>query len=147
VSGNYINFYERSGRYRLVEKEEKQNVYADLLYNNHLMMHGSLMFRRFVFDTFQYDTNLRSSEDWDITLHICRHHPIVQHQEQISVRRKIPTSMSRNYVVMLDTSLRVLDKQEKHVRTAVENKSLELGRKRLKKEFHTTYLSGNFEAR
>jgi glycosyltransferase involved in cell wall biosynthesis len=135
VSGNYINFYEKSDRYRLVEKEQKQNVYADLLYNNHLMMHGSLMFPRFVFDRFQYDIHLRSSEDWDMTLHICRHYPIVQHNEPISVRRKVPTSMSRNYVTMLNTSLRVLQKQKQYVRTDAERLSLQSGRKRLKKNF------------
>lgn len=135
VSGSYLKFFERTGELRPIEKSIKQDVYTDLLLSNYLRMHGSVMFPRFVFDQFQYDTQLRSSEDWDITLAISRHYPVVQHTEAIAIYRKYGPSMSSNLVTMLESGVTVLDKQKSRVRTPKEIKNLRIGREILTQKF------------
>ena len=135
VSGAYIKFFEKSGELKPIEKSISQDVYADLLLSNHLRMHGSVMFARFVFEQFSYDPQLRSSEDWDINLAISRHYTVVQHTEPIAVYRKYGTSMSSNLVVMLESGITVLNKQRKRVRTSKEKKNLALGKKTLTRKF------------
>jgi glycosyltransferase involved in cell wall biosynthesis len=135
VSGNYLSHYEKDGGEKIMEREIKQDPYADLLLYNHIKMHASVLFPRWVFETYQYDSSLRASEDWDLYLHIARHHPIVQHHKPIAVYRRYGTSLSRNNVVMLKTGLRVLEKQAPHVRTSLEKANLAKGREYVVRKF------------
>jgi hypothetical protein len=98
-------------------------------------MHGAVMFSRVVFKQLQYDTHLRSSEDWDMTLAVSRRYPIVQHKEPIAIYRKYGASMSSNLLVMLESGVAVLDKQRKFVRTSKEAKNLKVGRRTLTRKF------------
>ena len=135
VSGNYMRFYEETSALKIRDRVVKDDAYAELLLSNHLRMHGAVMFPRFVFERFQYDTSLRSGEDWDMTLHVSRHYPVVQHSEPVAVYRKYGNSMSSNSVVMLETGLAVLEKQRAFVRTPKEANNLNAGCKTLKQKF------------
>lgn len=135
VSGAYIKFFEKTGEFRPIKKTISRDIYGDLLLSNYLRMHGSIMFSRFVFDEIKYDTQLRSSEDWDITLAISRHYAVVQHTEPIAIYRKHGPSMSSNLVVMLESGVIVLDKQKTRVRTAKERENLQTGRRTLVRKF------------
>jgi glycosyltransferase involved in cell wall biosynthesis len=135
VSGSYAKFFEQTGKLVPIEKYISHDVYAELLLSNYLRMHGAVMFSRVVFEQLQYDTHLRSSEDWDMTLAVSRRYPIIQHKEPIAIYRKYGSSMSSNLVVMLESGVTVLDKQKTRVRTAKETQNLRTGRRTLVRKF------------
>lgn len=135
VSGSYRSFYVSGGDEKTMTREVSRNPYADLLLRNHIKMHASVLFPRWVFESLKYDTSLKASEDWDLYLHITRHHPIVQHERPIAVYRRYSSSMSRNGVVMLKTGLRVLEKQIPFATSSLEKNNLRKGQKHIIQKF------------
>lgn len=135
VTGNYISYYADNGQEKKMNRVIKQDPYADLLLYNHIKMHASVLFPRWVLEKYRYDTSLRASEDWDLYLSITRHHSILQHNEPIAVYRRYSTSMSRNNIVMLNTGLQVLAKQKGLIRTRTEKTNLHKGKKRVIEKF------------
>lgn len=135
VSGNYLSFYTTDGSQKKMERKISQAPYADLLLRNHVKMHASVLFPHWVFNVVQYDTSLRSSEDWDLYLRITRNHPIVQHEKPIAVYRRLGSSMSRNNTVMLETGLKVLEKQIPFAKSSLERKNLVKGQRHIAEKF------------
>lgn len=135
VSGNYLSFYAADSSQKTMERKISQNPYADLLLRNHIKMHASVLFPRWVFNNVKYDTSLKSSEDWDLYLRITRDHRIVQHEKPVAVYRRLGSSMSRNNTVMLETGLKVLEKQIPFAKSALERKNLAKGQRHIAEKF------------
>lgn len=135
VSGNYVSHYETDDTEKEMVRLVKKSPYADLLLYNHVKMHASVLFPRWIFNECRYDSQLNASEDWDLYLQITRNYSIVQHTTPIAVYRRYGTSMSRNNVVMLKTGLRVLEKQKDQVKTSLERKNLVKGKRYVTQKF------------
>jgi len=124
------------GHYKVFEdatiKEEMQHVggdyYLHLLHGNYIGMASSVMFRRWVFDEFLFDTSLTACEDYDLYLKIARKYPVFHHMKMIGAYRIHSASMSANALKMLLSVIRVLEAQKKDLRTPEEEKAYRSGR-------------------
>ena len=91
--------------------------YAELLHNNYIAMHATVMYRQAVFESVGgFDTSLSACEDYDLYLRIARRFPICSHEEVVAEYRRHDANMSSNAVLMLGTSVSVLRSQRKHIR-------------------------------
>ncbi len=93
------------------------------------------MYPRFIFDEFRYNPALKSCEDWDLYLRICRKYTVKSHTKPIAVYRKYGESMSSNLKVMLESGLMVLQQQFEFVKNANEKKLLREGIYSIKKRY------------
>lgn len=96
--------------------------YKHLLHHNYIEMHAAVMYRRWVFDHFRFDTTLRACEDYDIYLKIARQYPIVHHMEKIAVYRKHTSNMSGSIPLMINSSIGVLQRQKNLLQNEGEEK-------------------------
>jgi glycosyltransferase involved in cell wall biosynthesis len=120
-----FNAHETIGTYG--ENKEK-DAYCNLLkYGNYIEMHATVMFRRWVFDTLRYDTELKACEDYDLYLRITRNHPIIQHNHLIASYYIHESNMSKNSPMMLQAALKVLHQQKPFLRNEAEKKCLKKG--------------------
>ncbi len=104
-----------------------KNHYLDLLMGNFIGMHGAVMYKRSVFDEFQYDNTLKAAEDYDLYLRLTRNHPIVVHQNKIAAYRMHSENMSKNIPLMLEHVLKVLGKQQVFLKNEAEQKAYRQG--------------------
>ncbi|GAB3530109.1 hypothetical protein GCM10027443_10300 [Pontibacter brevis] len=108
-------------------KEEVYHVpsehYLHMLQGNYIGMHATVMYRRWVFDEFEYDTSLKACEDYDLYLKITRKYPVLHHTGKIAAYRLHTSNMSGNIPFMLATALQVLDRQHASLQTAVEKEA------------------------
>lgn len=89
-----------------------EDYYEGLLQRNFIGMHGTVMYRREVLAVVGgFRSRLRSCEDYDLYLRICRHFPVGRHEQLVAEYRLHPASLSRNYARMLKTSVEVLRSQ------------------------------------
>jgi len=115
------------GRYRVVigpdhfidppaDRTIGHEAYRALLQHNAIVMHGTVIYRRFVLEAVGgFDPALRACEDYDLYLRIARHHPISQHDAVVAVYRKHGDNMSADSLMMLETVLSVLRAQRPHL--------------------------------
>lgn len=112
-------------------KDSIRNITADhylnLLRGNYISMHATVMYRRWVFKQFSYDTSLRACEDYDLYLNIARHHPVIHHTKKIASYRIHGTNMSGNFNLMLRHALLVLKRQLPLLKSHEERKAYEEG--------------------
>ena len=94
--------------------------YSNLLQGNYIGMHATVMYRRWVFNEFLYDINLKSCEDYDLYLSITRRHPVLHHTYKIAAYRLHGSNMSGDIGMMLSTTLQVLARQKNNLRTPQE---------------------------
>ena len=106
------------------------NPYLHLLQNNFIAMHATVLYRRWVFDFFRYDCNLRASEDYDMYLKIARTYPIIHHPHVIAAYRRHAENMSGNIRLMLTCVFKVLQRQVPLLQSEEEMRSLFKGRER-----------------
>ncbi|GAO45197.1 glycosyltransferase [Flavihumibacter petaseus] len=123
VSGAYQLYYEDRDQYQNVNNEYGPDAYLSLLRGNFIGMHATVMYARWVFDSFRYDTSLSNCEDYDIYLNIARKFPVLRHQQVIAVYRYHLGNMSKDYPRMLRGALHVMKKHEKDLRTEEERES------------------------
>jgi len=127
VSGGHYKVYEDA-----TITEEMQHVggdyYLHLLHGNYIGMASSVMFRRWVFDDFLFDTSLKACEDYDLYLKIARKYPVFHHMKMIGAYRIHSTSMSSNALKMLLSVIRVLETQQKDLHTPEEEEAYRSGR-------------------
>jgi len=127
VSGGHYKVYEDA-----TIKEEMQHVggdyYLHLLHGNYIGMASSVMFRRWVFDEFWFDTSLKACEDYDLYLKIARKYPVFHHMKMIGAYRIHSASMSTNALKMLLSVIKVLEAQKKDLRTPAEEEAYRSGR-------------------
>ena len=116
VSGGHILYYEDGANTYNCQRTVSENGYMHLLERNYIAMIATVLFQRWVFDSFLYDTSLPVCEDYDLYLKIARLYPIMQHPALIAVYRKHSSNMSANANLMLTTTLSILSKQKSLLR-------------------------------
>lgn len=115
------------GRCRLIDEEGRPLLtdlphvdarhYEELLRRNYIWMPAMAAYRRAVFDKVgEFDQRVNPSADYDMYLRVARSHPISTHDSIVADYRQHAASMSRNPVLMLDTTLTVLRAQRRFVR-------------------------------
>jgi len=127
VSGSYMLFYECENKIRKVVREVKDDNYIHMLEGNYVGMIATVMFRKWIFDSFRYDTSLKVCEDYDLYLKIVRKYPAIQHEKIIAVYRIHDKNLSGNHIKMLETALALLDKQKNLVSGKREINALKTG--------------------
>jgi len=85
--------------------------YEELLRRNGIAMHAAVIYRRAVFDSFEFNTSLQACEDYDLYLRIARDLRIQAHDEIVAEYRRHGGNMSAQNVRMLASSRSVLDSQ------------------------------------
>ncbi|MCC9139036.1 family 2 glycosyl transferase, partial [Pontibacter silvestris] len=128
ASGAHKKVYVDENHERVEKREVTRNHYWHLLQGNYIGVPACVMFRRWVFDEFQYDvTPPNSCSDYDLYLRVARTHPVCHHTEITAAYRIHSASMSANIPGMLETVLKVLRQQRKHVKTSAEKRALKRG--------------------
>lgn len=127
VSGGHVIVNERKGDKEYRNEAINGNHYEELLQRNYIGMHATVMYQRWVFDEFRFDTSLRASEDYDLYLHIARKYPVAHHTKTIAAYRFHDSNMSGNVYKMLTCTLLVLRRQKNALRTREEKKYLSRG--------------------
>jgi glycosyltransferase involved in cell wall biosynthesis len=112
VSGAHSIYFQEGAQVILVEKEVTDNNFIHLLEGNYIKMIATVMFRKKVLESYRYDTSLKVCEDYDLYLRIARHYPVIQHTVLVAYYRKHESNLTRNYLFMLDTVLKVLENQK-----------------------------------
>lgn len=120
-----------SGRQVLSEQKTPviQEHYLRLLESNYIGMHATVLYRRFVFDTFRFDTSLKFCEDYDLYLNVARRYPVLHHTHPIAAYRIHGANMSGNVPGMLTGVLAVLGRQAKNLQTEPEREAYRRGRR------------------
>jgi len=139
VSGSYDGIYENEDRVMEVKHEINIDHYKNLLTRNFIGVPAAVMYRRWVFDEFLFDTTLRSCEDYDLYLKVSRKYPVVHHTEKIAAYRKHASNMSSDFKVMLSSALNVLQRQKHALKTSAEMQAYKKG-----KNFWKTYYTKKF---
>jgi glycosyltransferase involved in cell wall biosynthesis len=92
--------------------------YEELLKSNFIEMISSVLFRRSVLlETGGFDTTLYVAEDYELYLRIARVYPICCHPALTAEYRLHQTNVSRNSELMLRSTLQVLQRQGRYVRS------------------------------
>jgi glycosyltransferase involved in cell wall biosynthesis/SAM-dependent methyltransferase len=121
VSGAYDNVYENKNITEC-KIEIGTDHYEHFLDYNYVGMISVVLFRRWVFDEFLFDTNLKACEDHDLYLKVARKYPVLHHTQKIAAYRRLSTSMSSNIPLLLSTALTILKRQKKQLKTKAERK-------------------------
>lgn len=127
VAGGHRFFYDKDKTTQDVAKEIEYDHYCNLLQSNFIAMIASVMFQRWVFDKFRYDTKLKVCEDYDIYLKVAREYPITHHKEVIAVYFIHNVNMSKDAPLMLKTALQILDLQKPVLRDNKDRNYYERG--------------------
>jgi glycosyltransferase involved in cell wall biosynthesis len=120
VSGTYQYFFEKIGRAYDIIREVRDHHYEQFLRCNYIGMHAAVMYRRWAFDFYKFDTTLKASEDYDMFLHLSRKFPVYHHTQPIAVYRIHGNNMSGNIPMMLEYTLKVLNRQKSFLRNENE---------------------------
>jgi glycosyltransferase involved in cell wall biosynthesis len=103
------------------------DAYANFLVSNYVVMHGAVMYRRWVFESFRFDPSLRGCEDYDLYLHVSRVHPVLHHDKLIAAYRKHTKSASTDFSLMIETGLLVKQRQQNNLKNEQERTYLARG--------------------
>ena len=103
------------------------NHYLSLLKGNYIGMHAAVMYRRRVFDQFQYDRTLKACEDYDLYLKIARKYPVGCHTSRIAAYRRHGQNMSRDHIRMLKQVLFVHARQKELLQNDEERRAWRAG--------------------
>jgi glycosyltransferase involved in cell wall biosynthesis len=99
------------------------NHYRTLLESNYIWTTGCVMFRRSIFESFQFDKEFLGPEDWKLYLCIARKHPVCSHANVIVEHRMHKGKLTGNAALLLRDSLNMLRQEWDFVRG---NKEYEL---------------------
>jgi glycosyltransferase involved in cell wall biosynthesis len=128
VAGAHIQLNEQ---YQLVRRSCQPLVeggaYANFLVSNYVVMHGAVMYRRWVFDHFRFDPALRGCEDYDLYLKVSREYLVVHHDKVIAAYRKYAQSASTDFSHMIETGLMVKKRQQDSLKNEQERAYLVKG--------------------
>lgn len=127
VSGCHHKIYTESNWVQPVVNEVTSNHYLNLLRGNYIGMPSTVMYRRWVFGDFLYDTTITPCEDYDLYLRITRKHPVMHHGHIVAAYRLHGANTSSNIYLMLTTAHRALRRQHKQLANAAEVKAYEEG--------------------
>lgn len=140
VAGAHQFFFSKEQQYQPVQKQIEGDYYCRLLEGNFIGMHAAVMYRRWVFDEFRFDSRLVTCEDFDLYLRVVRKYPMLYHQQILAVYRIHQANMSGNARAMLQGAFQAYKRQKPALRTAEERASLSKG-----KAFFTQYYMEQLE--
>jgi glycosyltransferase involved in cell wall biosynthesis len=86
--------------------------FEHFLQGNYIGMHAAVMYARWIFDHYKFDTSLKACEDYDLYLNISRAHLVLNHDTKIAAYRIHRDNMSGNIPFMLEHVLKVLKSKE-----------------------------------
>lgn len=121
--------------------------YRELLRRNFIWMPGMVMFRREAVELAGgFNAEVNASADYELYLHIARHHPVFDHGQTVAHYRRHTTNMSGNASRMLRDTLAVLRAQRPFLEA--DAASLEAYREgwRTWQEFYGTHLVNEIRA-
>ncbi|MEX1130355.1 MAG: glycosyltransferase [Vicinamibacterales bacterium] len=100
----------------LVETSSQPRIvrdhYRELLRRNYIWMPGMVMFRRDALERMGgFNRDVNASADYEMYLHIARHHPVHDHGQVVAHYRKHDANMSGNAARMLRETLAVMASQ------------------------------------
>ncbi len=127
VSGAHQKRNDRDELIEEVKTTVEQHHYVQLLQGNYIGMHATVMYPKWIFNHFRYNTSLKACEDYDLYLRIARQYPVLHHTQLIALYYIHGTNMSGNIHLMLTTVLQVLRNQESVLQNNAERKSLQNG--------------------
>lgn len=136
VSGAHQKVFIENSKIENVIQEIKSDHYYHLLQSNYIGMHATVMFRRWIFDEFLFDTVLNACEDYDIYLRIARKYPVAHHNLKIASYRIHNSNMSGNPRLMLNSALKVLNRQKINLLDKTERKALKVGKRNWKEYYY-----------
>jgi hypothetical protein len=90
-------------------------------------MHGAVMYSRWAFDFYLFDTTLKASEDYDMFLQLARKFPVFHHTQPIAAYRIHGNNMSGNIPMMLEYTLKVVKRQIPLLRNEHEKQVIKKG--------------------
>jgi glycosyltransferase involved in cell wall biosynthesis len=135
VSGTFDAFYIEENAIREGVNQVDANHYCRLLRGNYIGMIATVLFRRWVFEEFLYDTTLKNCEDYDLYMKVARKYPVCHHLHKIAAYRFHASNMSANIPLMLQGVLNVLQRQKGTLRSKEEKRSYYKGRANWKKYY------------
>jgi glycosyltransferase involved in cell wall biosynthesis len=108
----------------VIEDDHNSCVSGDhfihFLQGNYIGMHATVMYRRFVFDEFQFDPTLKACEDYDLYLSVTRKYSVGCHDKKLAAYFLHDQNMSLNIPLMLNNVLSVLKRHRKSLTTKEE---------------------------
>ncbi|PZX50513.1 glycosyltransferase [Algoriphagus chordae] len=126
-SGGHELYYEPDDKSWPMQEVVKNQHYIKLLEKNYIGMHATVMYRRWVFDTFNFNTSLTLCEDYELYLRIARQYPVHHHTNLLAVYRLHQSNASAEYGKMLSSVLGVLTSQKKNLASLEEKDSFQKG--------------------
>ncbi len=113
------------------------NQYEELLKVNHVANTIAVMFRRSALETLgEFDRSLAAAADYEMLLRAARSFPSAHHRTVVAQYRRHQTSMSRNGLLMLRTTLGVMRSQRPFV---IGNAALEAALRRGENRWRAVY--------
>jgi len=132
VSGALDYYDEKSRKFFSVKKRITSDHYRHLLFNNYIDVPASVLYRRWIFNEFQFNTVNNEAGDYDIYLRISRKYKVIHHNDKIAVYRQHDTNMSGSYLKMLQKCLEALNDQKKSLQGIMDATAYKAGRKNWK---------------
>jgi len=130
VSGSHDKFYDGENRMESVQRQIEPPHYKMFLsLGNYIGVPASVLYRRWVFDEFQFQTSLKACEDYHLYLSVSRKYPVLHHQQKVAVYRQHVNNMSSNLLMMLQMALQVLSLQKPFLKDDAEKQAYEKGKK------------------
>jgi glycosyltransferase involved in cell wall biosynthesis len=137
VSGGHVKINDSGKILEEVKEDIRSDHYLHFLQGNYIGMHGTVLYARWIFDRFRFDTNLRACEDYDLYMKIARQNAVLHHPDVIAYYRIHGSNMSGDTTLMLNSVLSVLNRQEADLKNEEEKKALVRGRK-IWKEYYSS---------
>lgn len=129
VSGAHDKIFIDSGKVTEVKHYKSGDYFTHLLHHNFIGMIAAVMFRRWVFAEFEFDTTLKACEDYDLYLNVAKQFPLLHHTNKISAYRIHSNSMSADPLYMLNTVLMVKKRYVSSIKTKSQMIKFEKGNK------------------
>jgi len=102
-------------RHSFVEKDH----YLELLRGNYIGMHGTVMYRRAVFESVGgFDPSFGACEDYDMYLRVARTSPVFCHDSIVAQYRFHSQNITEDRALMLKSSYKVLQAQKRYLQNA-----------------------------
>lgn len=107
----YYMYEEKNLNYPSTPVYYEGNVYLQLLINNFLSVGACLITRNAIESVGNFDSSLKSAEDWHYWLQLARHWDFVLVPKHLFFYRQTSTSMSSNVEIMEKNTLKMLEKE------------------------------------
>jgi glycosyltransferase involved in cell wall biosynthesis len=140
VSGAHDKILVEENISKAVVREIPTNHYEYLLsHGNFIGVPAAVLYQRWVFEEFLFDTFLRACEDYDLYLKVSRRYPVAHHTGKVAAYRIHTSNMSSNIPMMLEYALVVLERQKTNLRTKAEKVAYKKGRNFWKRFYCNEY--------